>query len=63
MLSIRPGWGMTGNQPNKDYLYVNQYSAASNYFGATGMAPNNLKLNTLQWEMKYTWNVGFDLGF
>lgn len=19
MLSIRPGWGMTGNQPNKDY--------------------------------------------
>ena len=54
---------MTGNQPNKDYLYVNQYSAASNYFGATGMAPNNLKLNTLQWEMKYTWNVGFDLGF
>ena len=63
MLSIRLGWGMTGNQPNKDYLYVNQYSAASNYFGATGMAPNNLKLNTLQWEMKYTWNVGFDLGF
>lgn len=44
-------------------MYVNQYSAASNYFGATGMAPNNLKLNTLQWEMKYTWNVGFDLGF
>ena len=27
------------------------------------MAPNNLKLNTLQWEKKYTWNVGFDLAF
>ena len=63
MLSIRPGWGMTGNQPNNDYLYVNQYSASKYYLGSSAMAPNNLKLNTLQWEKKYTWNLGFDLGF
>ena len=63
MLSIRPGWGMTGNQPNNDYLYVNQYSASNYYLGSSAMAPNNLKLNTLQWEKKYTWNLGFDLGF
>ena len=63
MLSVRPGWGMTGNQPSSDYLYINQYGAAGNYFGQNAMAPNNLKMNTLRWEMKYTWNVGFDLGF
>ncbi len=63
MLSIRPGWGMTGSQPNKDYLYVNQYGGAGNYLGNTSMMPNNLKLNTLRWEKMYTWNVGFDLGF
>ena len=63
MLSVRPGWGMTGNQPRQDYLYVNQYVTAANYLGQSAMAPANLKMNTLKWEMKYTWNVGFDLGF
>lgn len=63
MLSIRPGWGMVGNQPNRDYLYINQYGAAANYFGYNAMAPLNLKLMNMQWENKYTWNVGFDLGF
>ena len=63
MLSFRPGWGMTGNQPTQDYLYINQYVAANNYLGQSSMAPSNLKMNTLQWEKKYTWNVGFDLGF
>lgn len=63
MLSIRPGWGMVGNQPTADYLYVNQYSVDNAYLGMQGMRPNNLKLSTLRWETKYTWNVGFDLGF
>ena len=63
MLSIRPGWGMTGNQPTQDFLYVNQYVTANSYLGTSGMAPSNLKMNTLKWERKYSWNVGFDLGF
>ena len=63
MLSIRPGWGMTGNQPREDYLYVNQYVSANTYLGTSAMAPGNLKMNTLKWERKYSWNVGFDLGF
>lgn len=63
MLSIRPGWGLVGNQPTADYLYVNQYSTDNVYLGSTAMRPNNLKLTTLSWESKYTWNVGFDLGF
>lgn len=63
MLSIRPGWGLVGNQPTADYLYVNQYGTDNVYLGSTAMKPNNLKLTTLRWESKYTWNVGFDLGF
>lgn len=63
MLSIRPGWGLVGNQPTADYLYVNQYSTDNVYLGSMAMRPNNLKLTTLSWESKYTWNVGFDLGF
>lgn len=63
MLSIRPGWGLVGNQPTADYLYVNQYGTDNVYLGSSAMKPNNLKLTTLQWESKYTWNVGFDLGF
>ena len=63
MLSIRPGWGMTGNQPRQDYLYVNQYYADYSYLGTSAMYPGNLKMNTLRWERKFSWNVGFDLGF
>lgn len=63
MLSIRPGWGLVGNQPTVDYLYVNQYGTDNVYLGSSAMKPNNLKLTTLRWESKYTWNVGFDLGF
>lgn len=63
MLSIRPGWGLVGNQPTKDFLYVNQYGGSNNYLGSVGMQPNNLKLTTLRWEDIYTWNLGFDLGF
>ncbi|MBO5182169.1 MAG: SusC/RagA family TonB-linked outer membrane protein [Paraprevotella sp.] len=63
MLSVRPGWGLVGSQPNRDYLYINTYSNAGYYLGAAGMKPNGIKLNDLSWESKYTWNVGFDLGF
>lgn len=63
MFSIRPGWGLVGNQPTADYLYVNQYGTDNVYLGSSAMKPNNLKLTTLRWESKYTWNVGFDLGF
>ena len=52
MLSIRPGWGLLGNQPTADYLYVNQYGTDNVYLGSSAMKPNNLKLTTLRWESK-----------
>lgn len=64
MLSVRPGWGMVGNQPTVDYLYINKYvTTGSSYLGSASAYPDNLKLSDLKWELKYSWNVGFDLGF
>lgn len=63
MLSVRPGWGMVGKQPNDNYLYLNKYTATNNYLGVIGMAPDGLKLTDLHWETTHTWNVGFDVNF
>lgn len=63
MLSIRPSWGIVGNQPSSDYLYVSKYGSGSRYLDSSTMKPLNLKLTNLQWEKKESYNVGMDLGF
>ena len=62
MLSIRPGWGVVGNQPGGEYLYFSKYSSGSAYNSSTSVAPSNIRLSSLKWEEKETWNLGFDLG-
>ena len=62
MLSIRPGWGIVGNQPGGEYLYFSKYASAAAYNGNTSVSPNNIRLSSLKWEQKETWNIGFDLG-
>lgn len=63
MLSIRPSWGIVGNQPGAEGLYFSKYVNAPSYMGNTSIAPQNIALNTLRWEKKEQWNLGFDLGF
>jgi len=63
MLSVRPGWGKVGNQPNADYLYFSKYTTANPYIGQTSIYPSNIRLSNLKWESKETYNIGFDLGF
>ncbi len=63
MLSIRPGWGKVGNQPGGEYLYFSKYRSGNSYNNGTSVYPENIRLNSLQWEEKETWNIGFDLGF
>ena len=63
MLSVRPGWGLTGHAPKKDYLYASQYKSAERYLGEATMAPINLKLTNLSWETVSASNLGFDFGF
>ena len=62
MLSIRPGWGKVGNQPGGEYLYFSKYSNGNAYNRNGSVYPANIRLGSLKWEEKETWNIGFDLG-
>ncbi|MBR3454598.1 MAG: SusC/RagA family TonB-linked outer membrane protein [Bacteroidaceae bacterium] len=62
MLSVRPGWGVVGNQPGSEYLYFSRYGNTSSYVDKGAIIPSNIRLSNLHWEEKETWNVGFDLG-
>ncbi|MBQ0022624.1 MAG: SusC/RagA family TonB-linked outer membrane protein [Prevotellaceae bacterium] len=62
MLSFRPGWGLVGNQPGSEYLFFSRYANGNAYNSSGSVAPQNIRLNSLQWENKETWNFGFDLG-
>lgn len=63
MLSVRPSWGIVGTQPWREGLYYAKYSSAPSYMGNTAIFPSNIALNSLRWEEKEQWNLGFDLGF
>lgn len=63
MLSVRPGWGLTGLAPNRDYLYTSQYGSGDVYLDMPSMQPINLKLSNLKWQIMSSYNLGFDLGF
>ena len=63
MLSIRPGWGITGNQPGKEYLHYTTYSTSGSYMGTTSIAQGGLRLTDLKWAKKNEYNLGTDFGF
>lgn len=63
MLSLRPGWGQVGHQPDSEYLHFSKYSGVDVYGNMAATAPNNIRLTELQWETKTTWNLGSDIGF
>lgn len=63
MLSIRPGWGIVGNQPMGENLYYAKYGTTQGYMGHSALYPNNIALNNLCWEEKEQYNIGMDFGF
>ena len=63
MLSVRPGVGIVGTQPNGDYLFYSKYRNGDGYMGGRSTYPANVQLKQLKWEEKETWNLGFDFGF
>src|SRR5574344_1192104 len=63
MLSVRPGWGIVGNQPGAEYLYFRKYVSGKSYLGEGGIYPSNIQLTNLKWEEKHTLNLGVDFGF
>ncbi len=63
MLSVAPGWGLVGNPPGQDYLYMNRFAQGSRYLDQVSMNPSGLKLTEMKWENIYTWNLGLRLHF
>ena len=63
MLSIRPGWGIVGRQPDNEGTFYSYYNTGDKYLGQTSVAPSNIRLADLKWEQKETYNLGFDFGF
>ena len=63
MLSIRPGWGISGKQPDAEYLYFSKYANGSSYTGEGSVYQSNIQLKKLKWEEKESFNLGFDFGF
>ena len=63
MLSLRPGWGIVGNQPMAENLYFAKYGSTDGYMGNTSLYPSNIALNSLKWEEKESYNLGVDFGF
>ena len=62
MRAVRPSWGMTGRQPNQDYLYVSTYVSGDKYIDMNAMRPEKIRLTDLRWEKNKSYNLGIDFG-
>lgn len=63
MLAIRPSWGISGNQPNAEYLSLSRYATYGNYMDIAAVVPSSAALTTLKWEKLTSYNMGMDIGF
>ena len=63
MLSLRPGWGIVGKQPESEYLFYSRYKNGKGYMSLSSTNPDNIQLKNLKWEEKMTYNLGIDFGF
>ena len=61
--AFRPSWGRVGNQPNQNYLYTSKYGTTDKYIDMTAMAPLNIRLTDLKWQITSSYNVGLDIHF
>lgn len=62
MLAFRPGWGIAGNQPGREYLHFSRYGDDGSYAGMPVQVPVSLQLRNLSWETTSSINYGLDLG-
>lgn len=63
MLSIRPGWGIVGQQPGSEGLFYSKYTGGKGYMNYGSVYQSNIQLKNLKWEQQETYNLGFDFGF
>jgi len=62
MLAVRPSWGISGNQPGAEYLYLSRYDNNGSYIDNAAVKPTSLQLKNLKWETTTGFNYGLDLG-
>lgn len=62
MLSLRPSWGISGNEPGSEGLQYSRYVPYGSYLDQPAMRPANLRLDGLKWETTQMFNYGMDLG-
>ena len=61
-LGIRAGYGITGNIPDKNYLYYSRYNSYSTgYLDFSTIKQSSVQLSDLKWEQSTSVNAGFDL--
>jgi TonB-linked SusC/RagA family outer membrane protein len=62
MFSLRPSWGISGNEPGAEGLQYSRYVTYGSYLGIPAMRPANLRLDGLKWETTEMFNYGSDIG-
>lgn len=63
-LSVRAGWGVTGNRPDYEYLFFSRYNSyGTNYIEISAIKPSSLQLSNLKWERSASYNVGLESSF
>ena len=66
MLSFRPSWGISGNQPSDEYLQYSKYATNGTYGPGTNNLPatavDGMQLTDLKWEKTNSYNIGGNLG-
>ncbi|MDA9555419.1 TonB-dependent receptor [Pelobium sp.] len=62
-LKVRASYGITGNNAQESFQYIQTYSSNGGYAGIPGQAPNNLENPDLKWETNRGADLGVDFGF
>ncbi|MDR0505380.1 MAG: SusC/RagA family TonB-linked outer membrane protein [Dysgonamonadaceae bacterium] len=60
-LGWRIAYGVTGNPPDRNYLYFSRYNGSGSYIDLSAIRPVSLQLANLKWETSSSYNGGFDL--
>lgn len=61
-LSLRFGWGVTGNRPEYEYLHYSRYNSfGTGYTDIPAIKPSSLQLSNLKWERSSSYNLGLEM--
>lgn len=63
MLSIRPGFALTGHGPGSNRTFNSYSNFGYNYLGMAGFQMDGIRLTDLRRSDKREWNIGSDFGF